>query len=135
METDVLRVWLVDDQDAIRQPLAHLLNLEPGVECIRNFSSAIAVLPALQEQTPDVILLDVQMPGMSGVEAVRHFKALAPATMVLMLTAFADGDSRQQSLAAGAEDYLLKYLSPGEIIAAIRSAKRSQVSKIQPTTV
>jgi DNA-binding NarL/FixJ family response regulator len=132
MEKVVLRVWLVDAQDAIRQPLAGLLNREPGVECLRNYSSAKALLPALQELPPDVILLDAQMPGMSGVEAVRRIKALAPATIVLMLTTFADSDSRKQLLAAGASDYLFKYISPGEIIAAIRSAKRSQDSVPQP---
>jgi len=131
-EADMLRIWLVDDQDCIRQPLAQLLNIYSGVECTGDFSSAKAMLLALQEKTPDVILLDVEMPEMRGVEAVRHIKAFAPATIVLMLTAFADIEARKQSLAAGASGYLLKHISPDEIIAVIRSAKHSHVSRLQP---
>jgi DNA-binding NarL/FixJ family response regulator len=135
VRTGLLRIWLVDDQDGFRQPLAKLLNLEPGVECARHFSSAAAVLLALQEQSPDAILLDVEMPKMSGVEAVQPIKQLAPATAVLMLTTFSNDEARELALAGGAADFLLKHYSPGEIVAAIRAAQqpRGAESGFPPT--
>ena len=119
-----LRIWLVDDQDGFRQPLAKLLNLQPGVECARHFCSAAAVLLALQEQSPDAILLDVEMPIMSGVEAIQPIKKLSPSTTVLMLTTFFDNGIKEQSLANGATDFLLKHYPLDQIVAAVRAAKR-----------
>ena len=129
---DLLRVWLVDDHDGFRQPLAKLLNLEPGVECARHFSSAEAALLALQEQSPDVILLDVEMPGMSGVEALQPIKRLAPSTSVLMLTALASKEVKERSLAAGAVDFVFKDFTPKEIVAAIRATRLPQDSGPRP---
>jgi CheY-like chemotaxis protein len=78
--------WIHDDY---RQLQAQLLNCEPGVECARRFPSAAAVLAALgREPAPDAILLDVEMPGMTGIEAIKPVKKLAPSASVLMLTTF-----------------------------------------------
>ena len=86
-----LHIWLVDDGAHFRQFMAQLLNLEQGVECACHFSSAKAVLRALQEKPPDAILLDVEMPGINGIEAIQSIQQLAPSTAVLMLTTFPDG--------------------------------------------
>lgn len=124
-----LCVWLVDDHDDFRQPLAQLLNLEPGVECARDFSSAAAALLALQEESPDAILLDVEMPKLNGLEAIKPIKKLSPETAVLMLTTFLDEAARKQSLENGAADYLLKHFSTDEIVAALRAATSPNASE------
>jgi DNA-binding NarL/FixJ family response regulator len=121
-----LSIWLVDDDLSCCEHVARLLNAEPRVECSRSFSSASALLATLgQESPPDAILLDVQMPLMNGIEAIRPIKNLAPSTRVLMLTSFLDHRLKAQSLAAGAADFLLKRDSPAQIIAAIRAASCS----------
>jgi DNA-binding NarL/FixJ family response regulator len=130
----VLRIWLVDDHDSFRELMAKLLNMEPGVKCPRHFPSAESVLLALREQTPDVILLDVEMPGMNGVEAIHAIKKLAPSSTVLMLTTFSDHVIKERCLATGAASYLLKHHPTAEIVAAIRAAKQpgSESNRLRP---
>jgi DNA-binding NarL/FixJ family response regulator len=118
-----LCIWLVDDDVACSELLTWLLNEQPRVNCPRSFSSAISLLAALrQEAPPDVILMDVHMPAMNGIEAIRPVRNLAPATLVLMLTTFFDQGLKQEALASGAADFLLKRNPPAQIIAAIRAA-------------
>ena len=124
----LLRIWLVDDDEGFRRLQAQLLNLVPNVECARHFPSAEAVLKALgKEQPPDAILLDVEMPGMTGLEAIKPILQLAPSTSVLMLTTFYDARRKKESLAAGAVNYLRKGIPPEEIFAAIRSSQNGCV--------
>jgi DNA-binding NarL/FixJ family response regulator len=121
-----LCIWLVDDDRSCCEQLSWLLNAEPRVNCSRSFSSATSLLATLgQESPPDAILLDVQMPVMNGIEAIRPIKSLAPSTAVLMLTSFLDHRLKEESLAAGAADFLLKRNSPAQIIAAVRAASCS----------
>jgi len=119
----MLRIWLVDDDACYSEQLMWLLNAEPRVDCSVSFSSATALLAALQRETPpDAILLDVQMPVINGIEAIPPIKHLAPSTKVLMLTTFFDHLLQKQALAAGAADFLLKRNSPVQIVAAVRTA-------------
>ncbi len=121
-----LCIWLVDDDFSCCEQLSLLLNAEPRVNCSRSFSSATSLLDTLgQESPPDAILLDVQMPVMNGIEAIRPIKSLAPSTAVLMLTSFLDHRLKEESLAAGAAGFLLKCNSPAQIIAAVRAASCS----------
>ena len=97
--SDLLQVWLVDDSENFRMLLGSLLEEEGGLECARQFPTAEAVIAALEKETPpDVILLDIRMPGMGGVAAVRPIKSLAPATQVLMLTTFFDSQAKSMAL-------------------------------------
>ena len=122
----LLCIWLVDEDAGNNEILAPSLKSEPHVDCSRRFASAASLLAALeQEYPPDVILLDLQMPAMNGIEVIQSVKNLAPFVPVLMLTNFADSRYRQQALLAGASDIFLKGSSPGQIIAAIRKALRS----------
>ena len=91
------------------------------------------VLLALREQSPDAILLDVGMPNMSGMEAIRPIKKLAPETAVLMLSLFFDAEKKERSLANGAADFLLKLFSLDKIIAAVRSANSPRASESRPS--
>lgn len=116
-----VRIWLVDDDACFCENMLLLLeDAKPRVDCSRSFSSALSMLTALrQESPPDVILMDVQMPDMNGVEAIRPVKHLSPSTKVLMLTTCYDVDLKGKALAAGAADFLLKRYPPARIIAAI----------------
>jgi CheY-like chemotaxis protein len=117
----LLQVWLVDDSENFRSLLAALLEEEGELECGRQFPTAEAVIAALEKETPpDVILLDIRMPGMGGVAAVRPIKSLAPGTHVLMLTTFFDAQAKGQALRDGAADLLLKSYHVDEIAQRIR---------------
>lgn len=119
-----LEVWLVDDRAESSLLLMEILNREAGIHCSRHFSSALAMLSALEQgMAPDVIMLDVEMPVMSGIEAIHLVKKTAPDTAVLMLTMFYNPVRKQQSLDAGAKNYLLKHRPISELVAAVRAAR------------
>jgi DNA-binding NarL/FixJ family response regulator len=118
-----LSIWLVDDKAFYCQHLMWSLEREPCVKFSRHFACAASLLAALHhEAPPNAILVDVQMPVMNGIEAIRPIKLLAPSTIVLIITTFFDHRMKEQALAAGAAAFLLKRDSPAQIIAAVRSA-------------
>ena len=120
-----LRVWLVDDNQEFSMLLADLLVDSGDIECPRYFPSAEAVLQALTaEAPPDVILLDNDMGGMSGLDAIRPIKSLASSTRVFMLTAFHDSHRRAQALRDGATDFLLKIDTLEKISKKIRQTQQ-----------
>ena len=129
MSEDILKnsneklcIWLVDDDAFCRSHFMRLLNAEPWLNCSRSFSSAVSLLAALrQESPPDAIFMDVQMPDMNGIEAIRPAKDLAPFTKVFILTTFYDNESAAQALAAGATGFLLKRYPSAQIINAVSS--------------
>ena len=129
------RVWLVDDNLAFRSVLAELLADVSGFDCSREFSSTAAVLAALaREAPPEVILLDNQMPGGDGVDAVRPIKLLASSTRVLMLTTCFDSLLRHRVLRDGAADFLQKSYSVEQIAERIQAAldKPEGVAAVRP---
>ena len=108
-DASLLTVWLVDNDREFSSLLAGLLDRQKEIDCSRFFSSAEAVLDALRrEAPPDVILLDIEMDGINGLEAIRPIKALAGSTRVFMLTSFYDSQRRSRALRDGATDFLLK---------------------------
>jgi DNA-binding NarL/FixJ family response regulator len=115
-----INVWLIEDNDAFRNALVRVIRQLEGMDCPRTFSSCEEALKALAaESPPEVILLDVGLPGMSGIEGIKHIKATAPATHVIMLTMFDDHDKVFKSICAGASGYLLKTAAPEKITEAI----------------
>jgi len=117
----VTRVLIVDDHPVFRDGLAGLLATLPDVEVTGTAGTAEEALTALQENAPDVVLMDINLPGASGVEATRRAAQIAPATAVLVVTMVDDDDSVFAALAAGARGYILKGASAGEITAALRT--------------
>src|SRR3954467_2499908 len=116
-------VWLVEDNHTFRHTVAKVLNQVPALECARHFANSEDALAALVEgAVADVILLDVELPGLNGIEAVKRIKALSPATRVIMLTVFDDHDKIFKAICAGASGYLLKTSPMEKIIDSVREA-------------
>ena len=119
----VLRVWVVDDNAALRELFAHLLTKQPGIRCTRQFPSAEAVLATLKEERPpDMIILDVNLGGQSGLSAIRPIKKLAPSVKVLMMTMFSNGHYEAEAFHSGASGFLLKSYGIDEITKLIHEA-------------
>jgi DNA-binding NarL/FixJ family response regulator len=115
-----IRLLLVDDHELVRAGLRTFLGLQPDMEVVGEAGSAeqaLALVPAL---APDVVLLDLVLPGMSGVEAVRRLRDAHPAVKVLVLTSFAGEDAVLPAIRAGAAGYLLKDIGPAELAGALR---------------
>jgi DNA-binding NarL/FixJ family response regulator len=117
----VTRVLIVDDHPIFRDGLAGLLATVPEVEVVGTAGTAEEALAALQATQPDVVLMDINLPGASGVEATGRASQVAPSTAVLMVTMVDDDDSVVAALAAGARGYVLKGASGKEITAALRT--------------
>ena len=119
----VVSVWLVEDNHRFRRTVARLLNQVDGLECSQNFTNAEDALDALNKGcVPDVILLDVELPGQNGIEAMRTIKSICPSTRVLMLTAFDDHEKVFKAICAGASGYLLKASPLERIVESIQQA-------------
>jgi DNA-binding NarL/FixJ family response regulator len=129
--TDGLRVLLVDDHDLFRSGLRNLLE-EEGVQIIGEAAAGQEALEIVRELAPDVVVMDLNMPGMGGVEATRHISSIAPLTRVLMLTISDQDNDVIDAILAGACGYLLKDATIQELMAGIRAAALGE-SLISPT--
>jgi DNA-binding NarL/FixJ family response regulator len=116
----MITVSIVDDEKELRQSIATFVNGAPGFRCVSNYSSAEAALKGLPADNPQVVLMDINLGGMNGIECVERLKAVAPSMQVLMLTVYEDTDQIFKALAAGATGYLLKRSSPTKLLQAIR---------------
>lgn len=116
-------LWIVEDHTPFRRTLARVLNAEPDMRCAREFQSCETMLDALgREEAPDLVLLDVGLPGASGLDGIRELKRLAPQVLSVVLTVFEDDDKVFQAICAGASGYLLKTSESGEIVQCVREA-------------
>jgi DNA-binding NarL/FixJ family response regulator len=118
--SDVIRVLLVDDQRLMRNGLSTLLELEGDMKVVAEAEDGQAGLNAYEQLEPDVVLMDIRMPGMDGVEATRRLIERWPAARVIILTTFDDDAYIFEGLRAGALGYLLKDISGVELAQAIR---------------
>jgi DNA-binding NarL/FixJ family response regulator len=119
----MITVSIVDDEKGLRQSIMTFLNGSPGFKCISAYSNAESALKGLPGEKPDVVLMDINLGGMNGIECVERLKADAPAMQVLMLTVYEDTDQIFKALAAGAAGYLLKRSSPTKLLQAIREVQ------------
>lgn len=115
-----ITVSIVDDEPDLREHIAGYLHAAGGFRCTSAYASAEEALVHLPQDRPDVILMDINLGGMDGIECVRRLKLQMPEAQVLMLTVFEDTDKIFRALAAGASGYLLKRLSPPKLLEAIR---------------
>jgi DNA-binding NarL/FixJ family response regulator len=114
------RIALVEDDNGLRASMVSLLKRTSWIRVVADYADAKSALADIARRKPDVVLMDVNMPEMSGVECVAHLKALLPAVYILMLTVHDDNDSLFNSILAGADGYLLKDTVPSRLLAAIR---------------
>jgi DNA-binding NarL/FixJ family response regulator len=126
-----IRVSIIDDDQPLVEGLAEIIGRAEGVVCAATFGSVEEALPALRKDPPDVLLLDIELPGMHGDEAVRLLRNVCKRTEILMLTVFADRKRIFESICNGASGYLLKSTAPEILLEGIRSA-RSGGSPISP---
>jgi len=115
-----IKVAIVDDDKDMRSSLATLVRGADSLQLAGNYANAEAALKEIPRHPPDVVLMDINMPGMAGIECVRQLKALVPKVQFLMLTVYEDGDSLFNSLQAGASGYLLKRTTSTELLQAVR---------------
>lgn len=117
-----IKVAVVEDQTPIRESLAWLINDSPGFCCTGAFGSMEAALVKLGDDLPDVLLMDIGLPGMSGIEGVKEVKRRWPQVLILMLTVYEDNDHIFHALCAGACGYLLKKTTSEQLLGSIRDA-------------
>src|SRR5579859_1832402 len=115
-----ISVSIVEDDPGVRSSLMKLINSSPGYRCVSQHSSAESALEEIPKLKPDVALMDINLPGLNGVECVRKLKPLLPRTQVIMLTVYQNTDNICKARAAGATGYMLKQTPPAELLAAIR---------------
>jgi DNA-binding NarL/FixJ family response regulator len=119
-----ISVSIVEDNDKLRGTLARVLNRAEGFSCVSQYASAEEALKDLPHAKPDVVLMDINLPGMNGVECVRQLKQITPQTQVMMLTVYEDTENIFNALAAGANGYMLKRTSSKELLDAILDVHR-----------
>jgi len=116
----LIKVAIVDDDDGIRASLATLIRRAPSLRLVGDYADAEAALKEIPQRPPDVVLMDINLPGINGVECVRQLKSSLPKVQFLMLTVYEDSDSLFNSLKAGASGYLLKRTASARLLEAIR---------------
>ncbi|HEX5400165.1 MAG TPA: response regulator transcription factor [Verrucomicrobiae bacterium] len=119
-----ISVSIVEDNDKLRGTLARVLNRAADFRCVSQHPSGEEALKELPQIKPNVVLMDINLPGMNGVECVRQLKPLLPETQVMMLTVYEDTENIFNALAAGANGYMLKRTSSKELIEAIHEVQR-----------
>jgi len=118
-----VRLALVEDDNDLRLSLKSLLAKSSWLRVVADYADAESALEDVARRSPDVVLMDVHLPRMTGVECVRQMKAILPQTNILMLTVHDDNDSLFNSILAGADGYLLKDTVPSRLLAAIEEVR------------
>lgn len=128
-----IRVLLVDDHAIVRLGLMTLINDQPDMEVVGEAGTAGEAVQAVDRLRPDVVLLDIRMPGEGGIEAARQITTRFPETRVVMLTSFADDELVLRAISAGAAGYVLKQVGNEELLRAISAAARGE-ALLDPAT-
>ena len=132
MTNETIRVLLVDDHVVVRRGLSALLATYDEIEVIGEAASGAEGAELAKRLLPDVVLMDLVMPEMDGIEATRRVKAVSPTTHVIVLTSYSEDERIFPAIKAGALSYLLKDVGPDELVRAIRAARRGEAT-LHPT--
>ncbi|HAW52235.1 MAG TPA: DNA-binding response regulator [Flavobacteriales bacterium] len=128
MRKDKTRVLLVDDQNVVRDGVITMLSFQPDMEVVGEAQNGVEALEIARRAKPDVILLDMQMPVLSGLSTIPKIKAFLPDTRILVLTSFSENDLVYQAIKAGALGYLLKDATRTQLVQAIRDVAEGKAS-------
>jgi DNA-binding NarL/FixJ family response regulator len=115
-------VIVVEDDPGLRDQLVQILQSAPDIRCLGAFGSAEQALPQIVQKNPDVVLMDIQLPGMSGIACVAEIKRAHAAMQIIMVTVYEDSERIFRALKAGADGYLVKSSPPEQLLQAIRDA-------------
>ena len=119
-DTQLITISIIEDQRDMRESLVACLGSAPGLRCVGAHATAEEALLKVPGENPDVVLMDINLPVMSGIQCVARLKELRPSLQVLMLTTYDDGDVIFDSLRAGANGYLLKNMPQEELLQAVQ---------------
>jgi len=114
------KVAVVEDNHGLRAQLVQILDSAPDIRCVGAFASAEEALKQIPSRNPDVVLMDIKLPGMSGIECVTRLKSIMPAVQIIMVTVYEDSESLFRALKAGANGYLVKSSPPKQLLDAVR---------------
>jgi len=117
-----IRILIVEDQRKLREGLEALINFTPGFKCSGAFRTMEEALSRVKHDLPDIVLTDIGLPGMSGIEGIKKLKESYPELLVLVLTVYDDNEKIFDALCAGACGYLLKQTEPSELLKSLREA-------------
>lgn len=117
------KVALVEDDARVREELAKLIGRAPGFTCVGAYGDGETALAQIPQQKPDVVLMDINLPGISGIDCIRGLKAACPSVQIVMLTVYDEVGQLFKSLMAGASGYLLKRTPADKLLEAIREAR------------
>jgi DNA-binding NarL/FixJ family response regulator len=126
LEPALIRIMLADDHALVREGTRRLLEAEPDMRVVAEAASGAEAIAAAERSRPDVIIMDIAMPGGNGIEATRHIKRLCPQSAVLALTAYDDDQYVIALLEAGAAGFLLKNVHGRELVEAVRAVARGE---------
>src|SRR5580692_10616637 len=117
-------VMIVEDDRGLREEIVQILETASDIKCVGAFASAEVALPKILEKHPDVVLMDIGLPGMSGIQCVSEIKKAAPDLQIIMVTVYEDSERIFRALKAGAVGYLVKSSHPNQLLEAIRDAQK-----------
>lgn len=126
MSNEPIHILLVDDHAVVRRGLRAFLSTYPEIAIVGEAESGAEGVELARRHVPDVVLMDLLMPEMDGIEATRRIKAVSPSTQVIVLTSYSDDERIFPAIKAGALSYLLKDVGPDELIRAIQAARRGE---------
>ncbi|MBO9598739.1 MAG: response regulator transcription factor [Cohnella sp.] len=123
----MIRVLIVDDQTLLREGLQTIINLEEDMRTVGHASNGVEAVEATEATSPDIVLMDIKMPVLNGIDGMKRIKELYPNKIVLMLTTFLEDELIVEAMANGADGFLLKDMAGDQIVQTIREAMRGDL--------